>query len=183
MWILHKRLAHDGRGIPLATRRSHRKPRSRMPSGLKCRCGTHISILKAVKRAAEMMGRGRGAMTKFERNSALTRRSASLVGALVVSIGAPVSLDIVRRSRRTCRRRETTTDAGSAFIVHRSQRGRQRCSLFRQMDMAMACRSRSHKSSRKNWMFRSARQSLHGRHRQTSVNQGGASGSTGISTR
>jgi len=24
--------------------------------GLKCRCGTHISILKAVKRAAEMMG-------------------------------------------------------------------------------------------------------------------------------
>jgi nicotinate dehydrogenase subunit A len=25
-------------------------------SGLKCRCGTHISILKAVKRAAEMMG-------------------------------------------------------------------------------------------------------------------------------
>ena len=25
-------------------------------SGLKCRCGTHTSILKAVKRAAEMMG-------------------------------------------------------------------------------------------------------------------------------
>ena len=25
-------------------------------SGLKCRCGTHISILKAVKRAAQMMG-------------------------------------------------------------------------------------------------------------------------------
>ena len=25
-------------------------------SGVKCRCGTHISILKAVKRAAEMMG-------------------------------------------------------------------------------------------------------------------------------
>jgi len=25
-------------------------------SGLKCRCGTHISILRAVKRAAEMMG-------------------------------------------------------------------------------------------------------------------------------
>jgi len=25
-------------------------------SGLKCRCGTHICILKAVKRAAEMMG-------------------------------------------------------------------------------------------------------------------------------
>jgi nicotinate dehydrogenase subunit A len=25
-------------------------------SGLKCRCGTHVSILKAVKRAAEMMG-------------------------------------------------------------------------------------------------------------------------------
>ncbi|MFL5038596.1 MAG: (2Fe-2S)-binding protein, partial [Xanthobacteraceae bacterium] len=25
-------------------------------SGLKCRCGTHMSILRAVKRAAEMMG-------------------------------------------------------------------------------------------------------------------------------
>jgi nicotinate dehydrogenase subunit A len=25
-------------------------------SGIKCRCGTHISILKAVKRAATMMG-------------------------------------------------------------------------------------------------------------------------------
>jgi nicotinate dehydrogenase subunit A len=24
--------------------------------GLKCRCGTHVSILKAVKRAATMMG-------------------------------------------------------------------------------------------------------------------------------
>ena len=24
--------------------------------GLKCRCGTHVSILKAVKRAAQMMG-------------------------------------------------------------------------------------------------------------------------------
>jgi nicotinate dehydrogenase subunit A len=24
--------------------------------GIKCRCGTHVSILKAVKRAAEMMG-------------------------------------------------------------------------------------------------------------------------------
>jgi aerobic-type carbon monoxide dehydrogenase small subunit (CoxS/CutS family) len=24
--------------------------------GLKCRCGTHVSILKAVKRAADMMG-------------------------------------------------------------------------------------------------------------------------------
>jgi nicotinate dehydrogenase subunit A len=25
-------------------------------SGLKCRCGTHLSILRAVKRAAAMMG-------------------------------------------------------------------------------------------------------------------------------
>ena len=25
-------------------------------SGVKCRCGTHMSILRAVKRAAEMMG-------------------------------------------------------------------------------------------------------------------------------
>jgi nicotinate dehydrogenase subunit A len=25
-------------------------------SGLKCRCGTHMAILRAVKRAAEMMG-------------------------------------------------------------------------------------------------------------------------------
>jgi nicotinate dehydrogenase subunit A len=25
-------------------------------SGLKCRCGTHVSILRAVKRAAQMMG-------------------------------------------------------------------------------------------------------------------------------
>jgi nicotinate dehydrogenase subunit A len=25
-------------------------------TGLKCRCGTHISILRAVKRAATMMG-------------------------------------------------------------------------------------------------------------------------------
>jgi nicotinate dehydrogenase subunit A len=25
-------------------------------TGLKCRCGTHMSILRAVKRAAEMMG-------------------------------------------------------------------------------------------------------------------------------
>jgi nicotinate dehydrogenase subunit A len=40
--------------------RDHKKPSEAeikdALSGLKCRCGTHISILKAVKRAAEMMG-------------------------------------------------------------------------------------------------------------------------------
>ena len=40
--------------------RDHKKPSEAQIkdalSGLKCRCGTHISILKAVKRAAEMMG-------------------------------------------------------------------------------------------------------------------------------
>ena len=36
--------------------RDKKKPTEVALSGLKCRCGTHISILKAVKRAAEMMG-------------------------------------------------------------------------------------------------------------------------------
>ena len=40
--------------------RDHRRPSEAQIkealSGLKCRCGTHISILKAVKRAAAMMG-------------------------------------------------------------------------------------------------------------------------------
>ena len=41
----------------LATRRSRPTPRSSDAlNGLKCRCGTHISILRAVKRAAAMMG-------------------------------------------------------------------------------------------------------------------------------
>ncbi len=65
-------------------------------SGLKCRCGTHISILKAVKRAADDDGLRESAMTKFEQTSAFTRRSVLLGGgALVVSVGAAVSLDTV----------------------------------------------------------------------------------------
>ena len=38
-------------------KRSRPTPRSRLAlTGLKCRCGTHMSILRAVKRASEMMG-------------------------------------------------------------------------------------------------------------------------------
>ena len=36
-------------------------------SGLKCRCGTHMSILRAVKLAASRMARGREAPSKDQR--------------------------------------------------------------------------------------------------------------------
>ena len=54
MRLLHQRLDHDG-GRRCSTRtRSRPMPRSRTRStGLKCRCGTHMSILRAVKRAAD----------------------------------------------------------------------------------------------------------------------------------
>ena len=40
----------------LRPRRSRPTPRSSGADGVKCRCGTHISIMRAVKRAATMMG-------------------------------------------------------------------------------------------------------------------------------
>src|SRR5215831_8418854 len=58
-------------------------------TGLKCRCGTHMGILRAVKRAA--------AMTKMENATHFVSRRSLLKagGALVVSIGTPVAFDTV----------------------------------------------------------------------------------------
>ena len=56
MRLLHQRLDHDGRRF-LATKKKPTDAEIKSAlEGVKCRCGTHVSILKAVKRAAEMMG-------------------------------------------------------------------------------------------------------------------------------
>jgi nicotinate dehydrogenase subunit A len=56
MRLLHQRLDHDGRRFPARQKKPTEAEIKDALSGIKCRCGTHISILKAVKRAAEMMG-------------------------------------------------------------------------------------------------------------------------------
>ena len=54
MRLLPQRLGHDlGRLLPRRTRiRATPQIRDAL-SGLKCRCGTHVAILRAVKRAAQ----------------------------------------------------------------------------------------------------------------------------------
>ena len=56
MRLLHQWLADDRRRFPARQEEPTEAEIKDALSGLKCRCGTHISILKAVKRAAEMMG-------------------------------------------------------------------------------------------------------------------------------
>ena len=54
MRLLPQRLDHDGGGACCATTRTRRTQQIRDGlSGLKCRCGTHMAILRAVKRAAQ----------------------------------------------------------------------------------------------------------------------------------
>ena len=70
--LLHQRLGHDRGRVPATTRRSRPTPRSsRRCSGLKCRCGTHMNIMRAVKRAADDDGLREAIMTKMEKASTL----------------------------------------------------------------------------------------------------------------
>ena len=65
-------------------------------------------------------------MTKFEKTSSFTRRSVLLGGgALVVSVGAAVSLDTVLSiDAGLCAGRQAAADARSAVVLHRGQRRR-----------------------------------------------------------
>ena len=73
-------------------------------SGLKCRCGTHVGILRAVKRAADDDGLREATMTKMEKPRIFSRRALLKAGgALVVSIGTPIALDTVLGDRRGVR--------------------------------------------------------------------------------
>ncbi len=56
MRLLHQRLDHDGRGLPREKKKPTEAEIKQALEGLKCRCGTHMNILRAVKRAAAMMG-------------------------------------------------------------------------------------------------------------------------------
>ena len=54
--LLHQRLDHDRRRVPAGQEEPDRGRDQAALEGLKCRCGTHMNILRAVKRAATMMG-------------------------------------------------------------------------------------------------------------------------------
>src|SRR6476660_1527724 len=96
MWILHKRLAHDRRGI---------SPRQKEANGSRDQgrpLGPQVPLRHSHQHSEGGQARRRddglreGAMTQFEQSSAFTRRAVLLGGgALVISIGAPVSFDTV----------------------------------------------------------------------------------------
>ena len=57
MRLLRERLDHDAAAFLKEKKHpTGLRSRTRCKASLKCRCGTHVSILKAVKRAADMMG-------------------------------------------------------------------------------------------------------------------------------
>ena len=115
---------------------------------------------------------------KIEKTSALTRRSVLLGGgALVVSIGAAVSPDMLL-SHRLTRKAQKPPNTRPIIVLHRDQCRRQRHRLFGKPWP---------KASHRYWTdggggTRRAVQGRHGHYGQMalSVNQGGASGSTGI---
>ena len=56
MRLLHQRLDHDGAALLNENKKPSDEDIKDALTGLKCRCGTHMSIMRAVKRASEMMG-------------------------------------------------------------------------------------------------------------------------------
>ena len=88
--LLHQRLDHDRRRVPARQEEADRAEIKEALDGLKCRCGTHMNILRAVKRAADDDGLREGAMTKIEQTSAFSRRS-------LLKAAAPWSSPSVRR--------------------------------------------------------------------------------------
>ena len=105
--LLHRRHDHAGAGAARAQRRARARPRSaRTWRRNLCRCGTHMRILRAVRRAAAMHERRRAATA---RSAAMKRgsrgrhaaRFLAAGGALVVSFAAGRrALAAQRRQRR-----------------------------------------------------------------------------------
>ena len=142
--------------------RDNKKPtddeiRDRAP-GLKCRCGTHMAILRAVKRAAAMRVEGGRHGTRNRKARIRSPRRAMLKagGALVIGfVGA--------RSRSTPRcadgatlpRAKPALTPDQLVSLHRRQRRRQRLVYFGKMDMGQGSMSPSGRSWRKSSMFRS----------------------------
>ena len=56
MRLLHQWLAHDRSRIPGDNKKPTEAQIREALSGVKCRCGTYLGIVRAVKRAAAMMG-------------------------------------------------------------------------------------------------------------------------------
>ena len=126
--------------------------------GIKCRCGTHVSILKAVKRAADDDGLRESIMTKMEKPTTLSRRA--------VLMGAGALGDLDRRAGR-----DRNADVASTKHARRAPSPRSRPTSCRptspstptarcrpssaRWTWAMACSSPSARSSPKSSTCRS----------------------------
>ena len=152
--------------------------------GLKCRCGTHVSILKAVKRAADDDGLRESDHDKIRKDlvvlpplGAAGRRRAGGLGRRAGRARDRAG----RSSRRYAQgaKPPLTPDQLSSYIAVNADGTRRRLSSAR-WTWATACTSPSARSSPKSSTCRSRpSRSIMG-DTATSVNQGGASGSTGI---
>ena len=122
-------------------------------------------------------------MTKFEKTSSFTRRSVLLGGgALVVSVGAAVSLETVLSiGEAYAQGGQAAADARPAVVLHRGQRRRHACmAYFGKMDMGHGLHVAIGQivAEELDVPFKSVKVIMGDT--ATSVNQGGASGSTGI---
>ncbi|MGC2716249.1 MAG: molybdopterin cofactor-binding domain-containing protein, partial [Pseudolabrys sp.] len=121
-------------------------------------------------------------MTKFERNSAFTRRSVLLGGgALVVSIGAPVSLDIVlslQAAHAEGAKPPLTPDQLSSYIAVNADGSV--AAFFGKMDMGHGLQVAIAQIVAEELDVPFKRVKVFMGDTANSVNQGGASGSTGI---
>src|SRR6476620_11984688 len=96
MWILHKRLAHDRRGISPRQKEANGSRDQGRPLGPQVPLRHSHQHSEGGQACRRDDGLREGTMTKFEQSSAFTRRAVLLGGgALVISIGAPVSFDTV----------------------------------------------------------------------------------------
>jgi len=127
-------------------------------------------------------------MTKFEKPAAFSRRAMlKSGGALVVSIGMPVSLDTVlavseanAQGAGNLLRPSSRRSPGPALVLHCGERRRHRRGLLRKMDMGhgIAVAIAQMVAEELDVPFKAVKVYL--ADTATSVHQGGASGSTGI---
>ena len=168
MRLLHQRLAHDRRRLPgeeEKAERSRDQGRALRPQVPLRHAHQHSQGGQARRRDD---GLRESVMTKFEKTSSFTRRSVLLGGgALVVSVGAAVSLDTVLsigEAYAQGAKPPLTPDQLSSYIAVNADGSV--AAYFGKMDMGhgLACRHRPDRRRRTRRAVQE-RQGHHGRHR------------------
>src|ERR1700726_4591380 len=182
MWLLHQRLADDCRSVPARQQETERSADKGRIVRIEVPLRYPHQHSQGGQTCCRDDGLGGSAMTKFEETSSLTRRSVLLGGgALVVSVGASVTLDNVLSIGQAFAqgtKPPLTPDQLSSYIAVNADG--HVAAYFGKMDMGHGLHVAIAQivAEELDVPFQSVKVFMGDT--ATSVNQGGASGSTGV---